>query len=95
MRLKDEQLDRLTEKVLADLADAGLIVLKTDRSKIICCIRDVIRADLNAEAELERDAEELLEKTLRAAGGAAGDIDRHKMLKMIKSKLARERKIVL
>ncbi len=40
------------------------------------------------------EAERLLEQTLRATGGGA-DIDRHKMLKMIKEKLAKERKMVL
>lgn len=95
MRLKDEQIDRLADKVLADLTNSGLIVLKTERSKIIGCVKNVIKANLKAEEDLERDAEELLERTLRAAGGTAGDIDRHKMLRMIKTKLAQERKIVL
>lgn len=95
MRLKDEQIDRLADKVLADLTGSGLIVLKTDRSRILGSVKEVIKANLKAEDDLERDAEELLEKTLRAAGSSAGDIDRHKMLKMIKSKLAKERKIVL
>lgn len=95
MRLKDEQIDRLTEKVLSDLTGSGLMVMQAERSRISDCIRGVIKADLKAEDDLERDAEELLEKTLRAAGGSAGDIDRHKMLKMIKTKLAKERKMVL
>jgi len=95
MRLKDEQIDRLAGKVLSDLTESGLMVMKAERLKICDCIKAVIRADLKAEQDLERDAEELLEKTLRAAGGSAGDIDRHKMLKMIKIRLAKERKMVL
>ncbi len=95
MRLKDEQIERLTAKVLSDLAESGLMVMKADRSRISGCIGDVIKADLKAEEDLERDAEELLEKTLRAAGSTAADIDRHKMLNMIKTKLAKERKMVL
>ncbi|HOP40347.1 MAG TPA: DUF507 family protein [Geobacteraceae bacterium] len=94
MRLKDEQIDRLADRILTDLTDASLVVLRGDRSRLCCCIKEVIRADIAAEERLEKDAEELLEKTLRASGGGAG-IDRHKMLKMIKAKLAKERKIVL
>lgn len=94
MRLKEEQIDRLAARVLADLADSSLVVFKGDRSQLCGCIKDVIRADIAAEERLEKDAEELLEKTLRASGGGDG-IDRHKMLKMIKVKLAKERKIVL
>lgn len=94
MRLKEEQLDRLAARILADLADSSLVVLKGDRSQLCACIKEVFRADMVAEERLEKDAEELLEKTLRASGGGEG-IDRHKMLKMIKVKLAKERKFVL
>ena len=55
----------------------------------------LIGADLSTEATLERAAENLLEQTLRSMGSAASTIDRHKMLRMIKEKLAKERKIVL
>lgn len=94
MRLKEEQIDRIAERILTDLAESSLVILKDDRAKACNCIKTVIRADIALEEQLERDAEELLEKTLRAAGGGEG-IDRHKMLKMIKQKLAKERKVVL
>jgi hypothetical protein len=94
MRLKDEQIDRVAERILTDLADASLIIFKKERSKASSCIKEVIRANMAAEEQLERDAEQLLEKTLRAMGGGE-EIDRHKMQKMIKVKLAKERKIVL
>jgi hypothetical protein len=94
MRLKDEQIDRLAERILTDLAESSLIILKNERAKVCSCIKDVMRADMASEEQLERDAEQLLEKTLRAMGGGE-EIDRHKMLKMIKIKLAKERKIVL
>jgi hypothetical protein len=94
MRLKDEQIDRLAEKILTDLAESSLITLKKERVTVCSCIKEVLRADMATEEQLERDAEQLLEKTLRAMGGGE-EIDRHKMLKMIKIKLAKERNIVL
>jgi len=94
MRLKDEQIDKLAERILTDLTGSSLVILKKERSKVCSCIKDVMRANMAAEEQLERDAEQLLEKTLRAMGGSE-EIDRHKMLKMIKIKLAKERKIVL
>jgi hypothetical protein len=94
MRLKDEQIDRLAERILTDLTEASLVILKKERAKVCSCIKDVMRADMASEEQLERDAEQLLEKTLRASGGGE-EIDRHKMLRMIKIKLAKERKIVL
>ena len=93
MHLKDEQIDRLAEKVLGDLERAGLITEKQGRSAVLSAVKSAIKADIKVEEALERDAEALLEQTLRAMGGDG--IDRHKMLRMIKDKLAKERKIVL
>jgi hypothetical protein len=94
MRLKDEQVDRLAERVLSDLSSAEMIILKKERGVVLSGIKEAVRADLMAEEVLERDATALLEQTLRSMRGGP-DIDRHKMLRMIKEKLAKERKIVL
>ena len=94
MHLKDDQILRLAEKVLDDLLSAKLVMVKKERGKLVQAIRDALVADQKAEESLERDAERLLEQSLAAMGGGAG-IDRHKMLRMIKEKLAKERKIVL
>ena len=95
MRMKDDQILRLAADVLADLSSAGLITLSKERSLVVAGIREAIDADLKAEQNLERDAERLLEETLRATKGGGLGIDRHKMLRMIKERLAKERKIVL
>ena len=94
MHLKDDQIARIAEKVFADLTHADLIVVKKDRGTVLAGIREAITSNIKAEETLERDAETLLEQTMRSMGGAAG-IDRHKMLKMIKDKLAKDRKFVL
>lgn len=93
MRLKEEQIARLAEKVLGDLERAQLVEQKQGRGAVLSAIKAAIAQDLKREEELESDAEALLEQTLKATGGAG--IDRHKMLRMIKDKLAKERKIVL
>ena len=93
MHLKDEQIGRLAEKVLGDLERSQLVQPKQGRGALLAAIKAAIAADLKVEEALERDAEALLEQTLKAMGGA--EIDRHKMLRMIKEKLAKERKIVL
>jgi len=93
MHLKDEQIARLAERVLGDLERAGLITEKLGRGVLLSAVKSAVSADLKVEEALERDAEALLEQTLRSVGGDG--IDRHKMLRMIKDKLAKERKIVL
>jgi len=95
MRLREDQMNRLAEKVLADLFKADLIVLKAERGTALAAIKAAISADIKGEDSLEKDAEKLLEQSLRAMGSGAAGIDRQKMLKMIKDKLAKDRKIVL
>jgi hypothetical protein len=95
MRLKDEQIQRLSEKVYNDLSTDGLITPRRDRGAVVEGIAKAIAQDISREQALERDAERLLNETVAGLGRAAADIDRRKMLRMIKEKLAKERKIVL
>jgi hypothetical protein len=94
MRLKEDQLDRLAEKVLADLTAEGLIILRKERGAVLVGIKETVRADIMAEEALEKDAAALMEQAIRSMRGGP-EIDRHKMLRMIKEKLAKERKIIL
>ncbi len=94
MRLKEAQIARLAEQVLERLTDAGLITLKAERGIVLDRIKGVVAADAQGEDNLEKEAERLLEQTLRSMGGGIG-IDRHKMLKMIKERLAKEKGIVI
>jgi hypothetical protein len=95
MRLKEEQIQRLAEKVYNDLSVDGLITPRLERGAVVGGIAKAIAADLKQEQALELDAERLLDETIAGLGRAGADIDRRKMLRMIKEKLARERKIVL
>ena len=95
MRLKDEQIHRLAEKIYNDLSSAGLIAPRRERGAVVDGMAKAITGDINAEQALERDAERLLNETIAGLGRAAVEIDRRKMLRMIKEKLAKERKIVL
>ena len=95
MRLKEEQIRGLAEKVYNDLLSENLIVPRGERGAVVSGIVRVIVQNFAAEQKLERDAEKLLDETLDAMGSGAAQIDRRRMLKMIKDKLAKERKIVL
>jgi hypothetical protein len=95
MRLREEQIHRLAEKVYNDLSADGLITPHRERGAVVEGIAKAIAQDLSREQSLERDAERLLNETIAGLGSAAVDIDRRKMLRMIKDKLAKERKIVL
>jgi hypothetical protein len=95
MRLKDEQIQRLAEKIYNDLSADDLITPRRERGAVVEGIAKAISGDINREQALERDAERLLQETIAGLGRAAADIDQRKMLRMIKERLAKERKIVL
>ncbi len=95
MRLKEEQIRGLAEKVYSDLAAEELITPRGERGAVVVGIARAISQNFAAEHKLENDAEKLLDETLDAMGRGAAEIDRRRMLKMIKEKLAKERKIVL
>ena len=95
MRLKEEQIRRLAEKVYNDLSADGLITVRGEQKKVLDGIAAVISRNFADEQTVERDAEKLLDETMAAMGSGAAEIDRRRMLKMVKEKLAKERKIVL
>lgn len=95
MKLKQEQIQRLALKVYNDLSAHHLITLRGESGAVVDAISSVISKNFAAEQTLERDAERLLDETITGLGRGAEDIDRRRMLKMIKDKLARDRKIVL
>ena len=95
MRLKEEQIGRLADQILNTLVSTDLITLKKERGAAANAVRAAIAANIAEEAALEKDAERLLDQTLKSMGSGAAGIDRHKMHRMIKEKLAKDRKIVL
>lgn len=95
MRLKEEQIRGLAEKVYEDLAAESLITPRGERAAVVAGIVRTILQNFAAEQKLERDAEKLLDEAIDAMGRGGAEIDRRRMLKMIKDKLAKERKIVL
>ena len=95
MRLKEEQIRRVAEKVYSDLDKEQLITPRSERVAVIEGIARTISLNFAAEQKLERDAEKLLDETMASLGRGAADIDRRRMLQMVKTKLAKERKIVL
>ena len=94
MRLKEEQIKRLAEKVYSDLDKESLITPLNGRNVAIAGIVKAIVRDMEREQTLERDAERILDESIAAMGRGGADIDRRRMLRMIREKLARERKIV-
>lgn len=93
MKLTREQVEKMSGLVLKRLKDRDLIEFKAPEARVLERITDAVLTDLKAEDGLDREVEEVLKSHTAAIDGQK--IDYRKMFSMIKTKLARERGIVL
>ncbi|MBI5561566.1 MAG: DUF507 family protein [Deltaproteobacteria bacterium] len=93
MKLAKEQIDKVSRLILDDLKDKKLIVLKAGERRVLERMSEAILTDLRAEDDLDREVERMLEAHSGAI--ASGKVDYKRMFTMIKTKLAKERGIVL
>lgn len=92
VKLNEVQLQRLSERLLADLIQQAGAKTKGEHGRIVTCMVATLKTNLEQEQSLEKDAMILLEAHLRQAPPG---IDRQKLLLMIKKKLADERGVSL
>jgi hypothetical protein len=93
MRLKKDQIQKLSEVILAELKKKKLIVAKAGSETLIEKIRQVITADLEAEVQLDEEVRKLMEKY--RAQISAGHMNEQQVFQMIKKQLVKERKLVI
>jgi hypothetical protein len=88
VKFGEEQQQRLAAALLSALLDSGAAVLKVERGVARERIVAIIRRELEGEQDLDREAELLLAAHLK---NAPPGVDRHKLLQMIRKRLADER----
>lgn len=93
MRLPKEQVEKLSKMILETLKAKNLVVFKTDEHKVLARMEAAIFDDLRAEDTLDREVEQILQGHSGAID--TQKIDYRKMFSMIKTRLAKERGIVL
>lgn len=93
MKLSEEQIERVTAKVLENLKNKGLVKLKADEKTILNRMSEAIIKDLTAEDALDREVDGILDEHSRDVD--SGAVDYRKVFNMVKHKLARERGIIL
>ena len=91
MRLQPIEIEKIAVSILKHLVSVDIKVPDVEKAKalIISCIN----ANIEDEHKLEQDALKLLNQHKQALGGSS--IDESKAIRMIKEKLASERKFVL
>ena len=93
MRLKKNQIEKLSSSILKYLLEKKVITPRADEKKIKQRIYDVILKDMLEEDKLDADARKILEA--HADKLRDTDADYHRAFSMIKQKLAKERDIVI
>lgn len=92
MRLKPAQVKSICQKILVDLRNKQLMILKKNDAEVLSKMEEIFTADLRIEDDINRDAQKLLEQYAAQMGGK---IDREKMFSMIKKQLIKDRKVVV
>lgn len=92
MKLSTKQIQVLAEKVLNQWKKQNIISFKVDEKKVLEKIIQVITADYQREADLDREVNVMLDQLERQH---SGEFQRFKMYPILKQKLAKEKKVIL
>ena len=93
MRLKKEQIQKIAERVLAQLEKSKQIVAKADRATLLQKIEQVMTANFQAEDRLDDEAKRLMDQFRQQI--SAGSLNEHELFQKIRKQLAKDKKFVL
>lgn len=92
MRLNTFQIDSLGKKIINELGDKKILTFREGKEVALKRAIEIIAEDYAMEQQLESEVHKALDK-LEAQG--TDGFDRHRMFKMMKQKMAEEKRIVL
>jgi uncharacterized protein len=92
MRLNKNQVEHMAFIIVRILAKEGKIILE-DRGRLIESISSLITEDFQKEDQLDQEVREILSKHMEKI--RKENLEYQTMFRMIKTKLAKERNIVL
>jgi hypothetical protein len=92
MRLNKNQIEHMAFVVIRNLTKEGKVILE-DRNKITEQITNLITEEFQKEDQLDQEVREILSKHMEKI--RKENIEYQTMFRMIKTKLAKERNIVL
>lgn len=92
MRMTPNHIDSLVRRVLLGLEEKKLVTFNQTKQAILARGKEIIQADLDKEAELDREVMRMLDDIEREQ---TDQFERHRMFKMLKKKVAEERGFVL
>ncbi len=93
MRIQRELLDRIAKKIVAALIEEDYLVWEDRPEKLEAIVNDIITEDLMVEDQLNDEVRLLIES--RTKEYERDMMDYGRVFQMVKSKLARERGLIL
>lgn len=93
MRLRREQIEKISSLILKNLKEKKLITPRVSENKILESVQAAITNDLMAEVKIEDEARKLMDKY--RAQIESGMLNERELLMKIKKQLAKEKKIIL
>tara|TARA_B100000686_G_C16191384_1_gene666004 strand:- start:206 stop:487 length:282 start_codon:yes stop_codon:yes gene_type:complete len=93
MRLTEKNIDRISKKISDHLLDNDFIIWEGGKEKLAIIIGSIITEDLMVEDRLNEEVKMLLESKTKEYERSMMDYGR--VFQMVKSKLVRERGLIL
>ena len=93
MRLRQEEIDYVSWKILRRLKEEGIIDIMGEDEPVVERLRHALSENLSAEDQLNREVDEILRGHLKEI--QRDSVDYRRMFQMVKTKLARERNLVI
>ena len=91
MKLRDGEMLRIAGSILTRLEKANLLRITSNRAAIEQRIVAAFRANIRAEEEIEAEASRFADSHAREMVG----MDRHKVLQLVKERIAKEKGFTL
>lgn len=92
MKLTPTQLQHIVERVFKHWKMKNIATFKEDEKKVLQRGIEILKEELQKETDLDREVTKKLDELEKTN---PGEFQRHKMFHLMKSKLAKERKVVL
>lgn len=92
MKLRASRIDYIAKEIVRILKEEDFIIV-FDQDDAVSTVEKVISEDLSVEDKLDEEVRKLLEQ--HEAKMDMGNIHYHDMFKLVKSKLAKERGLIL
>ena len=89
MKTQKQMVDFLAKTIVTELVKRRKVILKTEESKLIENIADILLKDLHLEEEINSQVREILKEHSQKLNNA--NVDYNKMFNMIKRKIMEEK----